>query len=170
GGTLHLHGAIIARNITMNNGASLQGSVNGPSGRSNGTLTIASGADVTFFSTGNPTGLVIGDGTNDLTGGGSGSSITLASGATTLISASDYVGDWIVQNTLNANNDNRFGNAANTVTLDNGALVSFASFTTSRQFILAGMVPAVQSFFGGTMTFNSGLTGTFDTFNVSGDG
>ena len=170
GGTLRLHGPTITRNITMNNGSTLLGSFNGSTtGRPNGTLSIAPAAAVTFRTADNLHTMLIGDSTNDLTGGGGGSTITIAPNSpVALVAASNYVGNWILRSSLQPGNDNRFGDAANTVTLDSGGLLCFSSFTTSRQFIIAG-TSALQVF-GGTMTFNSGLTGTFDTLQTSGTG
>ncbi|HRX86596.1 MAG TPA: autotransporter-associated beta strand repeat-containing protein, partial [Phycisphaerae bacterium] len=169
GGTLHLHDTTLTRSITLGDGATLEGSYDATVPESHGILSITPGADVTFKTIGVPTGLVIGDGANDLTGGGSGSTITVAPGSTvTLNSPSNYVGDWTVHGTLFANNDSDFGDLGNAITLDNGALVTFANFTSSRPFDIAG-TSALQAF-GGSITLDTGLTGTFNTLEIGGNG
>jgi fibronectin-binding autotransporter adhesin len=75
-GALEIAGATLNRPLTLNNGATLRGI--GTSG-SNGIATVAAGAAITL-ATGTTTSdtFTLGNASNQLTGGGSGSTITVS--------------------------------------------------------------------------------------------
>ncbi len=116
GGTLELNSAgnlvTVSRNIDLKNGGTIKG---GPVFNNvYGTTSVASGAAVTF------SGLVrVGDGANDLTGGGSGAVIHVANfGTLALQQPSDVSANWIVDaGTLLIGDDAQLGAAANTITI-----------------------------------------------------
>jgi autotransporter-associated beta strand protein len=132
-GALEIGGVTVNKPITLVSDAGLRGT---GLARSNGTTAVSSGAHA-FLSTGDSATdqLIVGDASNDLTGGGGGSSITVqGAGKVVLTRASNYVGNWTVSfSTLQLDGDDRLGDVANTITLDNGTLRNGATFTTGSR-------------------------------------
>ena len=94
-GALEIAGATLNRALTLNNGATLRGT--GTSG-SNGIATVAAGAAITLATgaTSSDT-FTIGNAANHLTGGGSGSTVTVSgSGKVVLAQTSNYTGNWTI--------------------------------------------------------------------------
>jgi autotransporter-associated beta strand protein len=165
GGTLHIKSDPIDHDVLMNNGSTLKGSMTGGGfqPQMQGTVSIASGAQVTLATPSNADILQVGGGTNTLTGGGGGSTITVAPNSNVaLLSPSDYSGTWVVPGsgpddaTLQISDDNQLGNPANGVTLAGGVFRPGGSVTTSRVFTNAGFSSIAPL---GTLTMNSGLAG-----------
>jgi autotransporter-associated beta strand protein len=134
-------GITIARDITWENGT-IAGTNGGAS--YTGTLTLGNAANVTLsgFTT-------LGDGPNDLTGGGGGAVIHIAnSGTTTLTQSSDVLADWSLDSsTLSISDDAQLGAPANTITLNGnaGQLRMTAPINSTRNLVFnAGSIDCMQ--------------------------
>ena len=132
-GTLEIAGTTLNRPLTLNNGATLRGT--GTSG-SNGIVTVAAGAAITL-ATGATTSdtFTIGNAANHLTGGGSGSTITVSGlGKFVLAQSSNYTGNWTISS----------GTLA-----DNGAIAGALAVNSTGTLQGTGTI-------GGLVTVNSG--------------
>ena len=137
GGTLELNSAgnlvTLSRDVNLNNGGTLKG---GPVfNNAYGKVNVASGGSVTFSGL-----LQVGDQPNDLTGGGSGASIHVASsGDLALAQPSDVAANWSIDSgTLDISDDAQLGAAGNTVTINGtGAKLrtSQAAVNSSRDIV-----------------------------------
>ena len=173
--TLELgNGADFGGPITLNNFAALRGSGSGTVVA--GVNTVAPGATVQFNSVNAASDLTIGDGLNDLTGGGGASVINVTGPGKVVLGgpSNNYTGSWVVQNasTLEIGASAQLGNAANSLALQSGKL----SFTGS-----SGSIARTISVLGGssvnvvnagtTLTLTSSLTTSGGaTINKTGPG
>jgi autotransporter-associated beta strand protein len=160
------------RDLNLNNGSTL--AFANFVTQSNGIHTVASGAGVTFALKSLSVNPVLGDGLNDLTGGGGGSSILVTSdtaGAVlTLNQRSNYSGTFIIGTgaTVAIDGDDSLGNPANVVVLSIGTLRTTQSFTTSRAFQAEfGTFEVIN---GSTLTMAGGIGTGANPATKSGDG
>jgi autotransporter-associated beta strand protein len=167
GSILDLDEVSITRSITINDGGFLRG--RGTSGAA-GTVTIPSDADVSLLaipgSSFPPPTVVLAIG--NLTGGGGGSSISVTAGKV-VTQPNSYVGDWnVTGGTLEIDSDAELGDAANTVTLDGGALATTATFSSARAFAIGSFGGRIDS--AGTFTLSSALPANANAFTSGGTG
>ncbi len=154
---LSLAGGSLARPIALNNGGAVAAS--GTAGTS-GVITVGSNAAATLGSSATIL-LGVGDGANDLTGGGGTAAVTVISdpnGKVVLNQPSDVTAAWTVDvnSSLQVDADDRLGAAANAVTLSNGAtFIANDTFTSARTFTSNGGKIAVAV--GKTLTLTSAL-------------
>ncbi len=137
GGTLELNSSgnlvTLTRDVNLNNGGTLKG---GPvTNNAYGKVNVAGGGSVTFSGL-----LQLGDGPNDLTGGGGGAGIHVAnSGSLTLLQPSDVSANWSIDSgTLEISDDAQLGATGNTVTINgNGAKLrtSQAAVNSARDIV-----------------------------------
>jgi len=161
---LEIAGVTLDRGVALFTNATLRGT---GTAASNGTITFASNPSQVTIGTGaSPTDVfTLGNAANDLTGGDSGSTITVSgAGKVVLTQSSNYAGNWIVSSgsTLQVSNTtgSATGIATGTVTVASGGTLQGSGF-------IAGPVQNNGSVAPGTSAGKLTLTGAY-TQSASG--
>ena len=171
---LELPDVTLGRGVTMNDGTTLIAE-NGAA--TTAPISVASGASVTLSLKTSGT-FILGDSANDLTGGGTATTINVmtdtAGNVLRLNQSSDFTGSWQIGQSgvagavLEVNADSSLGNSANSVSVFNSTLRTTASFSTGRSISLNGGTLDVIN--GSTLTMSTGLSTGGSAIHKTGNG
>jgi fibronectin-binding autotransporter adhesin len=156
GAALELSNVTLDRALTLNSGATLAGA--GATPRSDGTATVTSGAAVTIRAGSSASDVfTLGNAANDLTGGGSGSTITVnGAGKVLLTQASNYIGNWNVSGgILQVSNTAGSATGTGTVTVAAGATLQGTGFVGGPVLNNGSVAPGASA---GILTIQNSYT------------